>query len=1272
MSCTYRFKAASGEDITITGKAAMMAALADGQLDHLLPAGTLPAMQTAPVETQAQTETNDAQPGTLTAGNADTASGESPDTSSAAPGITADTLQSTFAQRFPSLAGAVTTMLERGARGMRGGLVVLDTNDSAEIAREFASRTGWDTAEVQKLFESVDGAGVNGLFDPKSGLTFAIGPNLSPETLPGVVLHEALHGQQRKDIEAKALALLEGRAKEAPALRAFLDRVATRMEEVGEAGNENEAASYIVELAVTEGRKVGFSAADGPILAWIEKNIGRKVADLVRDFVATLRAWALAYGVPLKSVAVDDLIAYAMAGVSKAARGKVLTLDEAGTWASKSGAPGRAGKQARPAVTIAAAWEAPEPSKLFGGRIDKDALIYTLQNKQIDTKRVIDAIEARAGTIADEWNPYLQEELFHGRSAKGVKDFLSKEMRPLITRMRFNRVTLAELERFLHARHAPEANAHIARANPDNPGLQDGGSGMTNQEAVAFMAALAPERRKVFDSLAAQVDAINANTRRLLVESGLETAETVKAWEAAYRHYVPLHREDAEQGGLGAGQGFSVRGPAAKRRTGSTRAVVDILANVALQRERTIVRAEKNRVAQALYALALKSPNPDFWLPINPDEAKAMKPAERQKIADELVSLGLEPADAQSFAREPVERYINPATGLVAERINPTLRGRDNVLSVRVNGRDRFVFFNHRDERAQRMAGALKNLDADQLGRLLQVSSKITRWFAAVNTQYNPIFGIVNALRDGQAALLQLSTTPIRGDEKKVLAGALPAMRGIYAALRAERAGEAAPTDEWARLFEDFQKAGGQTGFRDQFANSQARAEALRREFDPAAWMDGPLGKIFTANGALKVPAEVAQKKAEGLFGWLSDYNDMMENGFRLAAYKAALDRGLSQPKAASLAKNLTVNFNRKGQVATQAGALYAFFNASMQGSARMLQTLNGPIGRNIIRGGLALGVLQALVLAGAGFDDDDPPEFVRGRSIVIPLADGKYLSVPLPLGYHVIPGMSRIATEWAIGGFKDTPKRIADILGMLADTFNPIGNAGLSMQTLAPTALDPLAALAENRDWTGKPIAREDMSGLHPTPGHTRARDTASALSKAVAYWANLASGGTAYKPGFFSPTPDQIDYLIGQVTGGVGREALKAEQTVTSMMTGEELPAHKVPLLGRFYGDTTGQASEGARFYANLKALNLHRAEIQGRRKDGGDVAGYLAENPAARLGLGGPQRAESEIRKLREMKSEAVKGGQTARVKMIDARITSVMKRFNERVAALEGGV
>ena len=48
----------------------------------------------------------------------------------------------------------------------------------------------------------------------------------------------------------------------------------------------------------------------------------------------------------------------------------------------------------------------------------------------------------------------------------------------------------------------------------------------------------------------------------------------------------------------------------------------------------------------------------------------------------------------------------------------------------------------------------------------------------------------------------------------------------------------------------------------------------------------------------------------------------------------------MSKQQAASLAKNITVNFNRKGQMATQVGALYAFFNASVQGTARIAETL--------------------------------------------------------------------------------------------------------------------------------------------------------------------------------------------------------------------------------------------------------------------------------------------------------------------------------------------
>ncbi len=113
-----------------------------------------------------------------------------------------------------------------------------------------------------------------------------------------------------------------------------------------------------------------------------------------------------------------------------------------------------------------------------------------------------------------------------------------------------------------------------------------------------------------------------------------------------------------------------------------------------------------------------------------------------------------------------------------------------------------------------------------------------------------------------------------------------------------------------------------------------------------------------------------------------------------MAAYKVALDQGMSRERAASLAKNLTVNFNRKGRQAREIGALYAFFNAAIQGTARMAETLKGPMGRRIIYGGVLLGAVNAMIgmaMMGGG-DDDEPdrwdqvPEFIKERSIVIPL----------------------------------------------------------------------------------------------------------------------------------------------------------------------------------------------------------------------------------------------------------------------------------------------
>lgn len=305
------------------------------------------------------------------------------------------------------------------------------------------------------------------------------------------------------------------------------------------------------------------------------------------------------------------------------------------------------------------------------------------------------------------------------------------------------------------------------------------------------------------------------------------------------------------------------------------------------------------------------------------------------------------------------------------------------------------------------------------------------------------------------------------------------------------------------------------------------------------------------------------------------------------------------------------------------------------------------------------------LALAAAGFDDGEPPEFVREKNLILPIGGKKYLTLPMPLGLHVLPGMSRIATEFALSGFRDPGKRTAQFVGMLADAFNPVGSAGLSLQTITPTAIDPLAALAENKDWTGKPIAREDMNKLSPTPGHTRAKDTASAFSKAVSKGLNWVSGGTNYKPGAFSPTPDQIDYLIGQATGGVGREAMKVEQTVASAFTGEDLPTHKVPLLGRFYGDADQPSAQAGAFYDNLKKLNAHESEIKGRRKVGEPLGDYYKENPEARLFQLG-NRYEKTVSELRKRKRTMIeKDASVEQVKIIDMQIAAQMTRLNDQV-------
>jgi len=363
------------------------------------------------------------------------------------------------------------------------------------------------------------------------------------------------------------------------------------------------------------------------------------------------------------------------------------------------------------------------------------------------------------------------------------------------------------------------------------------------------------------------------------------------------------------------------------------------------------------------------------------------------------------------------------------------------------------------------------------------------------------------------------------------------------------------------------------------------------------------------------------------------------------------------------------LNFNRKGKVGAQAGAMYAFFNSSMQGTEKMYRTLKGPAGKKIVAGGLLLGASQAVLLAVAGFGDDEPPEFIKERSIIVPLGDKKYVTIPMPLGFNIIPNIARVSTEWMLSGGKNTGERVTSLIGSLAETFNPIGNAGFSVQTIAPTIIDPFIALSENRDWTGKPIAKENFSSLKPTPGHARMKDTASMFGVGVSRVVNLLTGGSEYTPGVLSPTPDQIDYLVGQAFGGVGRESLKLAQTVQSAATGESLPVYKIPLVSRFYGDSADSSGVSSQFYRNLRKMNMHALEVEGLKENRGDISGYISSNPEARY-VKYTENTYKRVQKLQKERRKALQSGSDKyRVKMLEEKLKAVMGNFNDKISSLE---
>lgn len=908
---------------------------------------------------------------------------------------------------------------------------------------------------------------------------------------------------------------------------------------------------------------------------------------------------------------------------------------------------------ASPSATTAAqpnAWSLPADTRT-------DRVIYELQDSRIDLKRVQQAIEAAGRDITEQWDARLAETLYPGRVANRAKQFLDAEVKPLLKAMAVNKVSMDEISDYLHARGAEERNVQIAKVNPDMP---DGGAGtnsqgvlMTTQAARGYLDSINATRKLILDAMAKRVDAITAGTRTLLVAEGLEKQETIDAWQKAYKHYVPMFRDEAESGTPHPqGTGFAVKGSASRRATGSTKQVTNMLAHVLMQREAAMTRAEKNRVALSLYGLALSHPNTEFWTTIKPGMSTA-------KIEAELLAMGVDPATAAlGMERAPTIRTVDDATGKVVDRPNPMYRNLPGAIPLKVNGEDRVLMLNSGDERGARLAASLKNLDGlTQLDIAGSVIGKSTRWLAAVNTQYNPAFGLVNLTRDTLGGAINIGSTDLRGNALKVLAQTPAAIFGIARELATGK-----QTGKWGKLYQQFVADGGQTGYKEMWRDPHERARALEKE--------------MKADGRL-----TPGKATHAILELLDGFNTTLENAVRLSAYSAALDKGLSRAEAARIGRELTVDFNRKGRAGREVGPLYAFFNASVQGAARTIETLRGPTGAKVIAGGLGLGILQALMLAAAGYDDDEIPEFVKARALIIPLfGDGKqFISIPYPLGLHVIPNTGRVLAELVLNGGKDIGRRSVEAIGEIAAAFNPLGGGNVltahgALTTLAPTLVDPIIDLAANRNFAGNPIERQPFGGeADNRPGAARVKESTQRTTTGQVYIGiseaiNRLTGGSQYEAGAMSPTPERIRYLAQTAGGGVLRELEKSINAGTAAGRGEKVKPNQIPVVGRFYGEVDADQVQASRYFKNKEQIKKAESSFKAMEKagDGKALEQFIKDHPEVLMAehMNEMQKAISELNRLAVTTVNDPK-----QMADIDAARTELMKAANGVVKDME---
>lgn len=678
--------------------------------------------------------------------------------------------------------------------------------------------------------------------------------------------------------------------------------------------------------------------------------------------------------------------------------------------------------------------------------------------------------------------------------------------------------------------------------------------------------------------------------------SGLIDRATFDDISDMYEYYIPLRgfsettAEEVYNYLRGdAGHGYSEPIKRAKGRMSQAESPLTYLVQMA---QSALVQGNRNIMKQRFYNMALRRPSDlitvsEAWVvkQLNPQTGAEEWVTAYPQIKPEMSADEVEKAVAD-FENDMMQREAQgeafktgskKGEGIPYRTLHDQLA--EHQVIVKRAGREYVLTVNGNPRLAQAVNGKTNpNSNYEGVGgKVKKGLDDVNRKMSQLYTTANPDFVLSNLMRDTaytwSMALIKEDATYAKnfiGHWNKNL----PKMWTLYNKLQHNTLNM---NDQTEREFKNFVMNGGETGY-----------STLQELEDIKAELDKDLAK-----GNVK---EFVDRKLEAF----DRLNRSVENLARFSAYLASRDAGRTVERSVWDAKEISVNFNKKGaggmffgtngqtklgNIASSMSAIgrggYIFWNAGIQGMANISKIAK----RNPKKftAGAAIGFALGWILSAIHGDDDDDelgygdlPEYVRRSNIVIG-AGGHYATIPLPVEYRVMYGMGELAQRVLSGNEKYTNAELAEKVAatitqaLPIDPMEGMSGGGKWYSPLIPSYAKPLAEVAVNSDWTGKPIYYENEWNKK-MPEWTKVNEnTTNSILFATSKMLNEWTGGDDFTSGALDINPAIVEHLAQGYLGGLMTFGNRVMKTGETLVGARDYDSRNIPFANRTYKQPT-----------------------------------------------------------------------------------------------------